>query len=210
MRVAVFAGLLMSFLASFASAENYSEGKDYVQLPEQVRPADPSKIEVAEVFSYACPHCFHFEPLLSAWAKKQPADVLLVQTHASFGRPDWTSYQRGYYTAIALKIKDKVQDPIFNNIHVAHKELSSPQDWADFFANYGVDKETTLKTFNSFWVNSQINQAEARTRNFKVNSTPTLVVDGKYRITATKHEDMLAIAQFLVDKARAERSTIKK
>lgn len=209
MRVALIAGLLFSLLASVAGAASYSEGKDYAVLPEQVRPADPNKIEVAEVFSYACPHCFHFEPLLTTWAKKQPADVVLVQTHASFGRPDWTSYQRGYYTAIALKIKDKVQDPIFKNIHVAHKELSTPDEWAGFFANYGVDKETTLKTFNSFWVNSQINQAEARVRNFKVNSTPQLIVDGKYRITATNHEEMLAVAQFLVDKVRAERAAIK-
>lgn len=191
-------------LSAATFAQGISEGKDYVTLADPVKTADPSKIEVNEVFSYACPHCFHFEPLFSAWAKKQGADVAVVQTHAAFN-PSWIIYQRGYYTALTLKVKDKVQDAVFNSVHVAHKELNTADDWAALFAVHGVDKETALKTFNSFGVNTQMKQADTRVKDFKIASTPQIVVDGRYRITATKHEDILKVADFLVAKVRADR-----
>lgn len=203
--LAVLAGVCMSVSVWAASPASFVEGKDYIRLDSQVMPADPSKIEVMEVFSYACPHCFHFEPLLQSWAKKQAADVALVQTHASFN-PHWVIYQRGYYTVQTLKVKDKVQDAIFNSIHVAHQELETAQAWADFLSLYGVDKAVTLKTFDSFGVTSQMKQADNRVRDYKISSTPQIVIDGRYRIAVTKHEDILQVAQFLVEKVRAERA----
>jgi thiol:disulfide interchange protein DsbA len=207
---AALAGLVVGFaVASSSVAAGYTAGKEYVVLPERVVPADAKKIEVAEFFSYACPHCSKFEPILQAWAKKLPADVSLVQTHVSFNRPDWAGYQRGYYTVLSLGVKDKVQEAVFNSIYIANKHLSSAQDWADFLSLYGVDKQKTLSTYNSFGVNSQIKQAEARTRDFKIASTPTVIVDGRFRVAVANHEEMVKVAQFLVDKVRAERGIAK-
>jgi len=201
-------GLVLSIFVASANAADYTEGKDYVVLPEPVRPADASRIEVAEVFSFLCPHCYHFEPLLQAWIKKQPADVVLVQTHASFNH-NWPIYQRGYYTMLSLGVKDKAQDAVFNTIFVAKKELLTAEAWADFLSLYGVDKQKTISTFNSFGVNSHIKQAENRVRDFKITGTPTVIVDGRFKITATNHEEMLKVSQFLVDKVRAERAAAK-
>lgn len=207
---AALIGFVVSFaVAATSVAAGYTEGKEYVVLAERIVPADPKKIEVAEFFSYACPHCYKFEPILQAWVKKFPADVGLVQTHVSFNRPDWASYQRGYYTVLALGVKDKVQEAVFNSIYVGNKHLSGAQDWADFLSLYGVDKQKTLSTFNSFGVNSQIKQAEARTRDFKIPSTPMVIVDGRFRVAVANHEEMVKVAQFLVDKVRAERAAIK-
>ncbi len=206
--LAALLGLVLSVSVMGVSAAGYTEGKDYVTLAEQVRPADASRIEVAEVFSFLCPHCYHFEPLLQAWVKKQPADVVLVQTHASFNH-NWPIYQRGYYTMASLGVKDKAQDAVFNSVFVAKKELLTAEDWADFLSLYGVDKQKTISTFNSFGVNSQVKQADNRVRDFKVASTPTLVVDGRFRVNVSNHEEMLKVAQFLVEKVRAERAATK-
>jgi len=207
---AALIGLVVGFSVTASSvAAGYTEGKEYVVLAERVVPPNPNKIEVAEFFSYACPHCYKFEPILQAWAKKLPADVVLVQTHVSFNRPDWANYQRGYYTISSLGVKDKVQEAIFNSIYIANKNLSGAQDWADFLSLYGVDKQKTLSTFNSFGVNSQVKQAEARTRDFKIPSTPAVIVDGRFRVDVANHEEMVKVAQFLIDKVRAERSTAK-
>jgi protein dithiol oxidoreductase (disulfide-forming) len=211
------AGFLFSLVACSADTSapaapaqkvSFIEGKDYFLVEVPVRTADPSKIEVAEVFAYTCPHCFHFEPVLAAWVKKQSADVNFVQTHTK-----WSSqmepYQRGFYTMVALKIKDKAQMAVFNAIHLEKKELNTAQAWADVLAPFGVDKQTVLKTYDSFGVTSQINQADSRTRGYKVSGTPEMVVEGKYRIstrTGGSQEDMLKVAQFLVEKARAERA----
>jgi len=202
-------GLVLSASVVNVSAAGYTEGKDYVVLAEPVRPADASRIEVAEAFSFLCPHCRDFEPLLQAWTKKQPADVVLVQTHASFNH-NWPIYQRGYYTMLSLGVKDKAQEGVFNTIYVAKKELLTAEAWADFLSLYGVDKQKTISTFNSFGVNSQVKQADNRVRDFKVTSTPNVIVDGRFRVTASNHEEILKVAQFLVDKVRAERAAIKK
>jgi thiol:disulfide interchange protein DsbA len=207
MLVALF-GLVLSVSVTTANAADYVEGKDYVVLADPVRPADASKIEVAEMFSYLCPHCYDFEPLLKEWTKKQPADVVLVQTHASFNH-NWPIYQRGYYTILALGVKDKVQDAVFSSVFVGKKELLTAEAWADFLALYGVDKQKTISTYNSFGVNSQIKQADNRIRDLKIASTPTLVVDGRFKVAAPKHEEMLKVAQFLVDRVRAERAAVK-
>ncbi len=198
-------GLVLSVAAVSATAAGYTEGKDYVVLADQVKPADPSRIEVAEVFSFLCPHCYSFEPLLKTWTKAQPADVAVVQTHASFNH-NWPVYQRGYYTITSLGVKDKVQDAVFNSVYVGKKELLNAQAWADFLALYGVDKQKAISTYNSFGVNSQIKQADNRVRDFKVPSTPALIVDGRYRVTVENHQEMLKVTQFLVDKVRAERA----
>ncbi|GGY85873.1 thiol:disulfide interchange protein DsbA [Cellvibrio zantedeschiae] len=202
---AALVGLVLSASVAGVSAAGYTEGKDYSVLPEQVKPADASKIEVAEVFSFLCPHCYHFEPLLQAWSKKQPADVVLVQTHASFNH-NWPAYQRGFYTISALGVKDKVQEAVFSATYVAKKEMLNAEAWADFLSLYGVDKQKTISTYNSFGVNSQMKQADNRVRDFKINQTPTLIVDGRFKVLVANHEEMLKVTQFLVDKVRAERA----
>lgn len=196
----------LSACAQEASSE-YLEGKEYVLLEQPVRTADPSKIEVAEVFAYSCPHCFDFEPLLQAWEKKQDKDVAVVQTHAMWN-PQMEPLVRGYYTSLALGIKDKTHMAVFKSMHLEHKQILTPEQWADFFSGYGIDKAKALSTYNSFGVTSQIKQAEARVRGYKVTSTPEMVVEGKYRVSsrlAGGHAEMLKVVDFLVAKSRAER-----
>ena len=51
--------------ASFAAV---AEGKDYTVLREAQPSEAKGKVEVVEVFSYACPHCFEMHPRIEAWA----------------------------------------------------------------------------------------------------------------------------------------------
>ncbi len=199
-------GLVFSLSAcAQETSSEYLEGQHYVALETPVRTADPSKIEVAEVFAYSCPHCFHFEPLLQAWEKKMPADVYLVQTHAMWN-PSMEPLIRGYYTSLTLKVKEQTHMAVFNAMHMEHKTFSTAEQWADFFATYGVDKAKAISTYNSFGVTSQIKQAEARARGYKVTGTPELVVNGKYRVSSRLtggHEEMLKVVDFLIAKERA-------
>ena len=192
----------------YAQAAPYTEGKEYMEIVPAVRGADESKIEVTEVFAYSCPHCFHFEPIVEAWAKKQKPDVKFIQSHAMWS-PQMEPHLRGFYTSIALKIKNKTHMAVFNAIHLEHKNLVNAEQWADFFATYGISKEKAISTYNSFGVSSQIKQAEARARSYKITSTPEMVVDGKYRIGAREaggQEEMLKVVDYLVTKIRAERA----
>lgn len=199
-------GLVFSLSACAQEKSNeYVEGQHYVVLEQPVRTTDPSKIEVAEVFAYSCPHCFHFEPLLQAWEKKMPDDVYLTQTHAMWN-PQMEPLIRGYYTSVSLKVKEQTHMAVFNALHMENKNLNTAEQWADFFAVYGVDKAKAISTYNSFGVTSQIKQAEARARGYKVTGTPEMVVNGKYRVSSRLsggHEEMLKVVDFLVAKERA-------
>lgn len=203
--IAALAFPLLACAEQTPAKASYVEGQHYVQLPQAVRTSDPSKIEVAEVFSYHCGGCFQFEPVFQAWKKQQPDDVVVVQTHAMWNAP-MKVMATIFYTAKALKIDDKSHPAIFNALHVEQKQLTSQAQWIDFLSTFGVDRETVAKTYDSFGVKTQVSQADARARGYGVTSTPELVVNGKYRIStrqAGTHSEMLKIAEFLIAKERA-------
>lgn len=210
MRVLIaLAGLLFSLVACADTAEtaDYQAGKHYQELSEPVRTDDPDKIEVREVFAYTCSHCFRFESVFAPWIKTLPDDVNLVKTPVVWAA-QMEQYARAYYTAKALGILDDVHMKIFETIHVQRYQFRGVEDWADLFAQYGADKEKVLRTFDSFGVNSQLKQADARVRAYSISGTPELIIDGRYRISARdagSHEDMLKVADYLIEKVRAEK-----
>lgn len=208
MRYLVVLGALLFSLAACAeqSAEQpaYVAGQHYVVLDQPVRTSDPNKIEVVEVFSYHCGGCFSFEPVIQAWKKKQPDDVAVVQSPAVWNNA-MKAMAHAFYTTKALKIDDKAHMGIFNAIHLERKQFNTPEEWANLLANFGSDKETILKTFDSFGVRSLVSQADARARGYGITSTPELVVNGKYRISSRGGADMLKVAEFLIEQERAAR-----
>ncbi len=208
---------LGALLSVGAIAADYVEGKDYIRLETPVRTDDPSKIEVAEVFWYGCSHCYKFEPLVTTWKAAAKEDINFVGVPAMWRQPaafgdkkpnDMELHARAFYTAKALGVLDKVQQPMFEALHSNPRSLSSEAALSALFADIGVDRETFLKTFNSFGVKSQVMQAFARIRGYKVGGTPEMVVDGTYRVsgtTAGSNPEMLKVVDYLVDKIRAEK-----
>jgi thiol:disulfide interchange protein DsbA len=200
--------LLFSLVACADQAgeqPRYVAGQHYALLDHPVRTSSADKIEVAEVFSYHCGHCYSFEPALQAWEKQQPEDVVIVQTPAIWNN-QMKAMAQAFYTLKALKLDDAHMG-IFNALHVQRKQFQNPDQWADFLAQYGSDKDTILKTFNSFGVASQVNQADARARGYGITGTPEMVVNGKYRISSRLsggQAEMLKVAEFLIEKERAE------
>jgi len=84
--------------------------------------------------------------------------------------------------------------------------LGSEAALKELFVKNGVDPEDFDKAFNSFGVNSQVNQADARARSAKVSGTPSMMVNGKYTISASQaggQSEMLEVAKFLVEKELA-------
>ncbi|HEY7883911.1 MAG TPA: thiol:disulfide interchange protein DsbA/DsbL [Cellvibrionaceae bacterium] len=209
MRVlAVIAAMLFSLAAcaDSDSAPKYEAGKHYQVLPEAVRTDDASKIEVREVFAYTCNHCFRFESVFAPWIKKQADDVNVVKTPVVWAA-QMEQYARAYYTAQSLGIIDEAHMDIFTTIHVQRHQFRGVEDWAEFFAQYGAEKDRVTATFESFGVNSQLKQADARVRAYGITGTPELIVDGRYRISASdagSHENMLKVADFLIEQIRAE------
>ena len=199
---------------SLAHAETFQEGVSYSRIDEPVRPRDPKKIEVVEVFWYGCPHCFRFDPMIKDWEKKLPGDVDFYRLPVI-----WNSvtelHARAFYTAQALGVLGKLHDALFLALNEQGNPLNSEERIAALFANYGVSAEQFKAAFNSFGVSSQVNQAKARTLSYRVEGTPEIIVAGKYRIDGkafggpntteqTSHAKMLEVTDFLIEKERSE------
>ena len=199
-----FIALILPMAMCQAQTEKYQQGVHYEVLPQVIRTANPDKIEVNEVFSYTCGHCFNFEAVLEPWSEQLPEDVDFQQTPAVW-QPALEPYARAYYSAAMLKVLDKVHMPIFEAIHVKRQAVRTEADFAAIFAAQGIDGDKFAKAYNSFGMSSMVNQAKARVRGYRVQGTPEVIVNGKYRVSTRQaggFEGMLAVADFLIEKER--------
>ncbi|RMH19219.1 MAG: thiol:disulfide interchange protein DsbA/DsbL [Gammaproteobacteria bacterium] len=187
-----------------AQAERYVEGVHY----HRITPAQPTthgkKIEVVELFWYGCPHCHHFEPYLAEWLPKLKDDVVFEHMPAIFSTR-WELLARAFYAAEILGIQEKIHRPLFIAIHEEKRRITRKEHVVAFFEKFGVSEEAFNKAYNSFAVDSKVRFARKMSRNYQISGTPALIIDGKYRIEPGKNvgfEDMLKIADYLIDKER--------
>lgn len=200
-RLFTLLALLLLAPAGFAAIE---EGVQYQKVATPQPTSSGDKIEVLEMFWYGCPHCYHLEPELSDWLQHKPDDVEFVRVPAVLG-PSWELLARGYYTAEMLGVLDKIHEPLFDRIHKEHKPIRNVGDLKAFFEQQGVSAADFDKTYNSFAVVTRTNRAKDAHNLYGVTGVPTLIVDGKYRTSASQagsNLKMLEVVDFLIDKER--------
>lgn len=193
-------------LSLLANAEDFAfeEGTHYVELEVPLKLRDTGKIQVAEYFSYGCPHCYQFEPLIAAWHEDLSSDVAFSRTPAVWNR-DYQVYAQTYVTLESLGLLDEVHVAIFNAIHNQRLRLNTPALMAEFLANFGVDPQDFAKAYNSFGIRAALQQKDSAGRAYRATGVPALVVNGRYRIEgsmAGSNANMLRIADFLIKKER--------
>ena len=194
--------LLLSVLAVFgqANAADWKEGTHYKKLDTPVRTDSGSRVEVVEVFWYGCPHCYNFKPLAESWEAKAPDYVDYVRLPAALGR-SWEPHARAFYALEAINALDKLHDALFDALAGERRPLNDGESLAEFVAGYGVDREEFLDSYNSFGVNARLQQAQAKIRGARVTGTPTMLVNGKYTVSASMAgslERVLEVVDYLV------------
>ncbi len=182
------------------------EGTDYRTLDPPQHTDTNGKIEVIEFFSWGCPHCNEFSPLISAWAAKLPKDVVLKHVATGMGRTAWTNLAKAYYALESTGDAARLDKRIFHAIHAEHLPLFDEKSITDWVARHGVDRAKFVAAFDSFGVNTRLNQAEQMVDNYKIDGVPTLAVNGKYVTLGNTFEQLLANTDALIAKVRAERS----
>lgn len=191
---------------AYGQVERFVDGTHYVTLDVPVNTRDSSRIEVIEAFWYGCAHCFRFEPLVEDWKANAPADVDFMRFPAM-----WNGlmkiHAQIYYTAEALDAVEVVHEPVFNAINLEGNRLQNERQIGDLFARHGIDQEEFSRAFNSFGVRTRVNQAESRMQDYRIQSTPNMIVNGKYLIATgpdvPTQQMMLDIVDFLIDRERS-------
>ena len=170
----------------------YKEGQHFVRLvPAQPTMGGPDKVEVAEFFYYMCPHCDTFEPIIDGWEANKPANSRLVKVPAMWNNM-LVLHARMFYTMEALArngiIEDKavVHKAIFDEVHRRGNRLATESSIKRLFARFGVSEADFDRVWKSFEVDQKLRVAQDLARRYSITSTPTIVVNGKYRTGAAE------------------------
>ena len=202
--LALAAAACVTATVSAQSAAQFQPGKNYTVLsPAQPTNSAPGRVEVTEIFMFGCPGCYQFEPQLQKWLASKPAYVDFVRVPAMWEA--WAPlHARAYYTAEALgKLKD-IEGPFFNEFHAKGNRLETEAKISAFFQLYGVDPTVFKNTFNSFAVIAKVKRAEELVRRYQAQSTPTIVVNGKYVTTGAQAGTYEAWFQLIEELAAKE------
>lgn len=180
-------------------------GKYELVTPPQ--PTDtPGKVEVLELFWYGCPHCFKFLPSMEEYIRSKP-DYVAVRRMPAIFRESWVIHARAYYTADLLGVRERIHRPLFEAIHLRKQPLDSREQLMTFFEAYGVSNDAFNKTYDSFAVETLMRKSQVMQRRYGVRGTPTVIVNGKYRVTgslAGSHENIIKVIEALVERERAQ------
>jgi thiol:disulfide interchange protein DsbA len=201
------------------AATTWVEGRNYFTLvPEQHPNVPAGKVQVTEVFSYGCPACNQFNPWVRQLRKSLPANAVLDFVPAGFIPAEaWPMYQRAYITAQLLGIADRTHDAIYDavwktgelaNIDPRTQRPKSPLPSIEEAARYynhltGVSVDKFVATAKSFTVQVKVKSADAYVLATHVDGTPTIIVNGKYRLSPSSAggpAQLIELVNFLVAK----------
>lgn len=206
-----------------AAVQDDHAGHDHAPVAKEVAPAggdykagihysvlnpawdtETEDVVVYEFFGYTCPHCYSFQPYMKAFEQRNHGKVKLVRVPVVF-HPSWKIYAQAYYTAESMGLLDKTHEAFFEAIHQHKKQFRTIEQVADWFSDsFAVDKGQFLSTAKSFMVDGMIRKSDQMMRQMQIQSTPTLVVNGKFKPNGKQlrsREDMMNVVDYLVSQA---------
>ncbi|OWO81911.1 protein disulfide oxidoreductase DsbA [Photorhabdus luminescens] len=170
-------GMVMAFSAS---AANFTEGKQYVELKSPVADQPP----VLEFFSFYCPHCYQFEEIFKVpQTVKQhlPEGTKLVRYHVDFLGPLGKELTTAWAAAMAMGVEDKVTPVLFEGIQKT-LAIKTPNDIRDAFIKAGVTAEDYDAAMSSFVVKSLVVKQQKAAQDLQLRGVPAMFVNGKYMV----------------------------
>ena len=201
--LAAAAAALPGLLALPAHAQS---GKGYIELsPRAPVDAPAGQIEVVEFFSYGCPHCMHFEPIMDAWVKTLPKDVAFRRVHVGF-QSSFEPLQKIFYSLEAMgQVNAAMQNKVFKALQEERIRLDKPEVLFPWIAKQGIDQAKFKAQYKGFGVATQIRKAKALQDAYKVEGTPALGVAGRYYTDGSMaggFERMIQLVNQLIEQER--------
>jgi len=185
----------------------FQEGLHY-QAIENAPIATGDTVQVAEAFSYMCSHCASFEPYISSWQQRKPANVTFRRIPVVFGRGSWEVYARAYVTAEVMGIADEAHGALMDKLWKEKKVFRSVEELGEFYSEFGVSPATFVATSKSFAVDAKIRKDQRDLQFASVRGTPSMIVNQKYLVTSGNavgsYDVMLDVVDYLVTLELAE------
>jgi thiol:disulfide interchange protein DsbA len=193
----LFIALIMSPLSQ---AADYKEGTDYFVISKVAT----KKPEVVEYFSFLCPACLRFEPLVADLKKNLPLDVDFRKNHTeTMGGNVGVEMAKAYAVAHLLKKDDVIIPKIFNAIHELRVPMNNINDAKPLFMDAGISEKKFNSAVKSYKLKRTTDQMRLNTKKFNITGVPTFIINGKYQVNnqkVTSPEHFNALVLFLTQK----------
>lgn len=156
---------------------------------------------VYEFFSYMCPGCNAFEPIMDQLETQLSAPHSIIRIPVAL-YPQWEPHAKTYYALEMMGELGRVHKPFFAAIHQHKKQFRQVEDIADWLAaSFGIDKQQFIANAKSFQVDSKMRKAQQMIAAMGINRIPTLVINGENKLNFEKlqnPQNIVAATQYLV------------
>ncbi|MBJ2148680.1 thiol:disulfide interchange protein DsbA/DsbL [Vibrio sp. IB15] len=177
----LFAFFSLIMLSLSAHAAKFNEGEHYKVLDLKAS----KKPMVTEFFSFYCPHCNSFEPIIQQLKQQLPKDATLQKNHVSFmGGKMGLPMSKAYATMIALKVEDKMVPVMFNRIHNMRKPPRDEAELRQIFIDEGIDTKKFDAAYNGFAVDSMVRRFDKAFKDSGLSGVPAVIVNNRYLVEA--------------------------
>ena len=189
-----------------AASGDLREGIDYVRIGA-AQPQSGPGVEVVEFFSYGCPHCYEFEPVVSRWRSALPKDVHFRRVPVAFGNPKWVALAKLYLTLESTGDLARIDGDVFSAVHAKGSVLADEKSIVDWAAARVADRKKFIDMVRSFDVEARTKRAEQTAASFGIPGIPAMVVGGRYLVVAEEaknFQDLLRVTEKVIEMARRD------
>lgn len=172
--------------AAFASPADPKPGVEYTAMANpQPSQTSGKKVEVIEVFMYHCPFCHALEPVLEQWVKQQGDNVVfkrLPMPYQGANDPEAHLFLTLQAMGKSEEYQGRLMDAVDDIVKRKRSETLTEQEVLDIANKLpGLDKAKFKDMWDAFGVKTMLNRMSGIVfNNYRVDSTPTFIVDGKY------------------------------
>ncbi len=193
-------------------AGKWLAGTNYRPLaPAQPTDVAPDKVEVIEMFWYACPHCYALDPYLESWRKSKPAYIEFRRIPVTWGAVH-RAHAQLFYTLQALGKEEAVHAAVFSEMNEKKNYMFAQGDEREslaaqvaFIKSQGISEADFMNAYNSFSVQTNMQKGDELMRRYKVEGVPLLVINGKYVTDVSMAGSPANVISILNDLAASEK-----
>jgi thiol:disulfide interchange protein DsbA len=193
-------------------AGKWVAGTNYkVLMPAQPTDAPPGKVEVLEVFWYACPHCYALEPFLTAWLKHKAPYIEFRRVPVTW-QPVHQSHARLFYALEALGKESALHADIFSEMHERKNYMFMQGNDAEtlsaqvaFVKAHGISAADFTNAYNSFTVQTDLSKADDLVHRYHIDGVPAIIINGKYMSDVNMAGNPASLVSLIDDLAASEK-----
>ncbi len=194
--------------ASLLQANGLTEGRDYEILSRTIPalPVNKGKIEILEAYSFTCSHCRNFDPVIRAHIKTLNKDTVFRPEHVVWDKQAYRELARISATITQTKTQDTLNPLVYRAIFQDGVELYKPEVFKKWLKQQkGFNQTKFISVYSSSKTLKEVNRMEQFTHDFNLDSVPTVIVGGKYKVIQSANpQQTLNTIDKLVEKTRQE------